>query len=147
MACASYAHATESHESIPTDSDWKVTQDLPGSNACVARREGSEVNSMLMLNEQRELLLIAGRQDWERPTENKEIALLIDESKFERLPAIFYNNLVFLRVTDESFVRRLRLATTIVWLLPDGKYKANVERLGAAVDSLNACERKRHEQK
>ena len=136
---ASGTVASESRESVLKEDGWIVAQDLPGSDACVARREGGEVDTMLMLNQKGDLLFVAGRKDWEHLTANKEIALQIDGLKIDHLIAIFYTNLVFLRIIDESIVRRLRSATTVVWNLPTGKYRAVVTGLGAAMDSLRDC--------
>ena len=122
---------------------WIIGGGAPGVDTCVARLPGAEVDTMLMLNKDGDLLLVAGREDWQQPAGNWDISVQVDDVEIEHVKATVFNNLVFLLVKDESTVHRLRAAKVIAWYLPVGVYRASVAGLGSALDSLRMCEQTR----
>jgi hypothetical protein len=121
---------------------WELMESAPGSNSC-ARLTGNEVDTMLMLNGNAQLILVAGRADW-HASGSEEIALRIDDIRLEHLTAGAFNNLVLLPITDEAILKRLKTAKNLIWSLPSGKYHAVVAGLGEALEWLHACEQGKH---
>lgn len=123
----------------PFAGQWTHIENVPGGNACAARLTGTEVDTMLMLNQNGELLLVAGKVDW-RASGSQEIALRIDEWNIDHLTASAFNNLVLLPISDDAVLKRLRAAKDLYWHLPFGNYHATVAGLGAALDWVHTCE-------
>ena len=118
---------------------WALMERAAGSNSCAARLTGSDVDTMLMLNQNGQLILVAGRADW-RASGPEEVGLRIDSFELDHLQASMFNNLVLLPIDDEAVIKRLRVAKDLYWSLPFGKYHAAVAGLGEALDWLHTCE-------
>ncbi len=123
----------------PFAGEWTHIENVPGGTACAARLTGNEVDTMLMLNQNGELLLVAGRADW-HASGSQEITLRIDDLKIDHLTANAFNNLVLLQISDDAVLQRLRAAKDLYWRLSFGSYHAMVAGLGAALDWVHACE-------
>jgi hypothetical protein len=123
--------------------EWALMENAAGSNSCAARLTGSEVDTMLMLNQNGELLLVAGKAAW-RAAGSQGIALRIDDVEFDHLTASAFNNLVLLPISDDAMLRRLQSAKDLYWYLPSGKYHAAVAGLGEALEWLHTCEHGKH---
>jgi hypothetical protein len=118
---------------------WMHIEKVPGGTACAARLPGDEVDTMLMLNKNGQLILVAGKADW-RASGSQEIGLRIDGFELNHLSAEAFNNLVLLQVADETALKRLKVAKDIFWLLPSGVYHATVAGLGDALSWVQQCE-------
>jgi hypothetical protein len=116
---------------------------VPGGDACAARLAGKEVDTMLMLNRNGELILVAGRADW-RASGSYQIGLRIDDFEAAMLPAGAFNNLVLALIKDETILNRLKTAKDLYWSLPSGTYHATVAGLGDALDWVHTCEQGKH---
>jgi hypothetical protein len=127
----------------PSADQWTHIENVPGGTACAARLTGSDVDTMLMLNENGQLILVAGRADW-HASGSQEIALRIDDFELEHLTASAFNNLVLLPIGDEAVLKRLKAAKDLYWSLPAGKYHATVAGLGDALEWVRTCERGKH---
>jgi hypothetical protein len=114
-----------------------------GSNSCAARLAGGDVDTVLMLNQNAELILVAGRADW-HGAGSHEIALRIDDFELDHLTASAFNNLVLLPISDEAVLKRLKAAKDLYWSLPSGKYHATVAGLGDALEWVRRCEQGKH---
>lgn len=127
----------------PSADQWAHIESIPGGTACAARLAGNEVDTMLMLNQKGELILVAGRADW-RASGSQEIGLRIDGFELDHLQASAFNNLVLLPISDEAVLKRLKAAKDLYWSLPAGKYHAAVAGLGAALEWVRTCEQGKH---
>lgn len=136
-------HASIASEVPAVAGQWALMERAAGSSSCAARLAGSEVDTMLMLNQNGELLLVAGRADW-RASGSQEIALRIDDVEFDHLTVSAFNNLVLLPISDDAVLKRLKAAKDLYWYLPSGKYHAAVAGLGAALEWLHMCEQGKH---
>jgi hypothetical protein len=122
--------------------DWLLVNGLPGaSQACTARRNGREVDTILMVNKEGGLVLMAGRADWNAPGGEVGAALSIDGGPAEPVKVLTLTSLAFLSPADEAArTQKLRAAKTLDWTLPKGRFHADVDGLGAAFDAARACE-------
>lgn len=118
---------------------WTYLENVPGGTACAARLTGSEVDTMLMLNGNGQLILVAGRSDW-RASGPEDVSLRIDSFELDHLQANAFNNLVLVLISDEAVVKRLMAAKVLYWTLPSGKYHATVSGLGDALEWVRRCE-------
>jgi hypothetical protein len=122
-----------------TSSEWVHIESVPGGDACAARLVGREVDTMLMLNRDGQLLLVAGRTDWSA-SGPEEISLRIDSFELDHLQASAFNNLVLLPIVDGAVLKRLRAAKDLYWSLPSGTYHAAVAGLDGALTWVQECE-------
>jgi hypothetical protein len=127
----------------PSVRRWTYIQNIPGGNACAARLSGGEVDTMLMLDQSQQLILVAGRADW-RAFGSEEIGLRIDGFQLEHLHASAFNNLILLPINDEVVLKRLKVGNDLYWLLPSGKYYAAITGLDNALDWVRKCEHAKH---
>jgi hypothetical protein len=79
---------------------------VPGGDACAARLVGAEVDTMLMLNRDGKLLLVAGRNDW-NVSGPEDIGLRIDDLDAMYLQASELSNLVLVPISNEIVLKRL----------------------------------------
>lgn len=122
---------------------WMHLENVIGSGSCAARLTGSEVDTMLVVNGSGQLILVAGRADWQG-SGPEEAALRIDDFQIEHLQASAFNNLVLLEIGNEGILKRLQAAKDLYWTLPSGKYHAAVAGLGDALDWVRRCEHGKH---
>lgn len=121
--------------------NWLLFERLPGveGRACMARTNGPEADTMLLLNNDREPILVAGRADWSGLAGTAEIGLSIDGAPAATLEASLAHNLVLVPAAAPDLLQRLRRARTLDWTLPFGRFRAGVTGLGAALDAIAAC--------
>jgi hypothetical protein len=122
---------------------WVYINTIPGGDACAARLAGKEVDTMLMLNRNGDLILVAGRSDW-HSSGSYEIGLRVDDFATDTLQANAFNNLMLVLIKDETILGRLKTAKDLYWSLPSGKYHAIVVGLGDALDWVHTCEQGKH---
>lgn len=126
----------------PSSRQWMHIENVPGGTACAARLDGSEIDTMLMLNQSGRLILVAGNAGW-NASGAQEIALRIDGWNVDHLTASAFNNLVMLPITDEAVLKHLKAAKDLYWYLPFGDYHATVTGLGEAFDWVYVCEQRK----
>ena len=126
---------------IPGGGAWKLDQNLPGlqKKACSARDTGSEIDTILMLNDKDELLLIGGHPDWATWGGDVPLQLAIDGAAPVSFQASTVENLILVRVTDPAVIQRLRQAKALEWRIPTGRVHGDVAGLGAALDAVARC--------
>lgn len=122
---------------------WVLMDRAAGSNSCVARLAGSDIDTVLMLNQNGQLVLVAGRADW-HGSGSHDIALRIDEFEIDDLQVSAFNNLVLVPISDETVLKRLKVAKDLYWSLPSGRYHAAVAGLGDALEWVHRCEEGKH---
>ena len=120
---------------------WRLAVTLPGvaGRVCEVRNAGDEVDTILILNDRGELLLIGGHRDWATWGGDAPLKLSIDGGPPLAMKASTVTNLIMTLVTDPDLVRRLRAARTLDWTLPTGHVRGDVTGLGAAMDAMAAC--------
>ena len=126
---------------IPGAGGWRLEVTLPGvaGRVCEARNAGEEVDTILILNDLGELLLIGGHGDWATWGGDASLELSIDGGPPLAVKASTITNLIMTLVTDPDVVRRLRAARTLDWTLPTGHVRGDVTGLGVAMDTIKAC--------
>jgi hypothetical protein len=127
-----FASAQSTHQ-------WIHIEQVPGGTACAARLNGNEVDTMLMLNEAGQLILVAGRVDWHN-SGPEEVGLRIDQFELAHLQASAFENLVLLPISDAAVLGRLKVAKDLYWSLSLGRYHATVDGLGRALAWVRQCE-------
>ncbi|MEA3044695.1 MAG: hypothetical protein QOH47_2533 [Sphingomonadales bacterium] len=126
---------------IPGAGEWLFINRLPFVDhpTCVARTNGAEVDTMLMLNNDQHPLLVAGHGDWSGLSGEVEATIAIDGSAPVHVSAGMVQNIAVVLVTDPALIGRLRSARRLEWTLPFGHFKADVTGLGVALDAIFAC--------
>ncbi len=119
---------------------WFMTERLSETGGCGARLPGDEIDTLLLLNKDREIILAGGRPNWQIPHGQYEVTLQIDDAPPTTGSATAFGNLVMVRVQDKAMERRLLQARALRWHLPKGEYRAAVHDIAAVVDTLRACD-------
>lgn len=126
--------------SIAHAGGWRMIEP-PDPAGCTARLQGPDVDTMLAVNKDNKLVLVAGRRDWNLAGGAPNITLQIDNLPPRTVQAAMAANLVMVLADDPTLYRQLRQAKRIAWALPVGNYSAGVAGLGAAFDAALACKR------
>ena len=128
-------------KSIPGAGHWTISEKFPGvsAKACSARAAGDQIDTILMINDVGELLLIGGHPDWATFGGDVPLKLSIDGGEPVALTASTIENLIMVRVTDPALLQRLRSAKTLDWTIPTGHVRGEVAGLGVALDAVARC--------
>ena len=126
-------------KNVPSFSVPKGWEALDLGVGCTARLEGKEVDTMLSINNDNQVLLIAGRREWNALGEEVKLTLQFDSQPPGSFKGWRWNNLVLLLLVDDKDVAALRKASTLKWRLPTGDYTAEVHDVGSALDAASAC--------
>lgn len=126
---------------VPGGGKWVLTETLAGlrGRACSARVTGDQIDTILLLNQRGDLVLMGGHGDWATWGGEVPLELSIDGSEPTRLKASTVNNLILVSVTDPALLQRLRAARTLDWSIPTGRVRGDVTGLGVALDALKQC--------
>lgn len=117
---------------------WEFVEGMP-EGACAVRARGSEIDTLLMLNDAGELILAGGRQDWSIPPAVGTVDIGVDSQPERQFKASTLNNLLLIKIADPEAIQRLRVGNRMVWNLPVGKLHANIKGLGIAMDAIRQC--------
>ncbi len=146
LACATpgTGHAgpipTFKPEPIPGAGDWMLLRPSDPHMGCSARVQGAEVDTLLMRNTVGALVLMAGRPEWDSwPTEGFGVTLSVDGAEPVGLKAVQAGSIVMMKIDDPGLAARIQAAKTLDWVLPSGRYHAEVEGLGMAYKAMQAC--------
>ena len=125
--------------------DWMLMVTMPGApgRACAARVEGAEIDTLLLLNDVGDLLLIGGHKDFAMGAGQVPMSLSIDGAPPLILNANTLGNLIITEVKQPPVVERLRRAKAIDWGIPAGHVRGEVAGLGVALDAMKACKAQR----
>ncbi len=120
---------------------WRLMVTMPGvaQRACAARVAGDQIDTIMLLNNDGDLILIGGHNDWATWGGDVALKLSIDGSAPVDMMANTVNNLMMTRITDPDQLRRLRTARTLDWTIPTGHVRGKVAGLGRALDAMRAC--------
>jgi hypothetical protein len=127
--------------------DWKLVDNLQGSDRCTLRLNGSDVDTMIMRNNDGQWILMAGRADWALPAGQVKISLQLDDAPAQDFDAPIFDNLVFVVLKDPALADHLPHTQQLRWHLPWGDFRANLGGLNVAIDQLSACDLKKAQQK
>lgn len=121
--------------------NWTMMRTLPGvaGRACSARITGDQIDTILLLNNDGQLLLIGGHSDWATFGGDVPLQLSIDGTEPVALTANTIENLIMVLIKDPALVQRLRSARTLDWTIPTGHVRGEVAGLGVALDAVKAC--------
>ena len=117
---------------------WEATKNAGG---CAAVLKGDEVDTWVLINNNDQVILIAGRHDWNFWGDSIKLTLQIDSRAPRSFDANKWNNLVLLLLPDAKDVAALRKASSLKWHLPIGDFSAKVHDVGAAIDAAAECTR------
>jgi hypothetical protein len=134
----SFAHPPQQ---IDGAGDWKLVD--TAQTGCSLRRNGEQVDTMLVHNREGKFVLIAGRADWANPTGEAKVTLQLDDAPPQELEASVFDNLVLAPIKDPAMSDRLVHAMRLRWHLPWGDFAADIGGLGAALEALRACDSRR----
>jgi Tfp pilus assembly protein PilZ len=129
----------------PVPDGWRLLDDT--GNACTARLDGNEIDTMVSINNSDQVLLIAGRKDWNTWGGNINLTLRFDSEPPRPYSAWVWNNLVMLLLTKDEDVATLRKAFTLKWVLPRGEYSTRINGIAMALDSVTACTKEKRKTK
>jgi hypothetical protein len=126
---------------IPGAGQWTIAETLPGyaGRACQARMAGDQIDTILILNDANELVLIGGHSDWATWGGDVPLQLAIDGTTPVTIKASTLNNLILALITEPALVQRLRAARTLDWTIPTGHVRAEITGLGLALDAVRKC--------
>ncbi|MGH7010213.1 MAG: hypothetical protein ACREEX_05190, partial [Caulobacteraceae bacterium] len=120
---------------------WRLLVTLPGTpgRACAARVAGDQIDTLMLLNNAGDLVLIGGHSNWATWGGDVRLQLAIDGSPPINLTAATADNLILTLVKDPALLARLRRARTLDWTIPTGHVRGDVAGLGVALDAIKAC--------
>ena len=128
---------------IPGAGAWRLIEppDPAGCSARLQAGAGSDVDTMLLVNNAGKLVLVAGRGDWNLGPGAPKVTIRIDDLPPRTVQASMAVNLVLVLADNDAFYRQLRHARSLAWTLPMGRFGADVTGLGAAFDAAVACKK------
>lgn len=138
LSIISTAGAGESGWSAPDG--WTITDKLTASGGCGARLGGEEVDTLLMTNRRGQLLLAAGRPEWDIPPGEVQIGLQIGEAAPKVVKVGKLKNIIFVLMDSDERERELMSAHQLRWYFVSGLLTASVPHIGEAVNALKACQ-------
>ena len=140
-AWAHGAAFAQAYQPIPKTDGWLIAYGLPGVSKPVynARRNGVQIDTMLLLNNDGAPVLTVGRRDWKDLHGRSAISLSIDGGKPRALSMSFAYNIGLLAVSDSGLLGDLEAAKNLQWRLPMGHFVAKVGGLGRALNAIKAC--------
>jgi hypothetical protein len=123
---------------------WRLMVTMPGfpEPACAARIAGNQIDTIMVLNNHGDLVLIGGHNDWATWGGDVPLQLSIDGEQSHVLTASTLNNLIVAQISDPDDVGRLRAAKTLDWTIPTGHVRGKVAGLGVALDAMEVCRAK-----
>lgn len=131
------AEWAEKHQpSFPLPAGW---ESLDMAAGCAARLKGDEIDTWVTINNKDQVLLIAGRKDWNFWGEKTELTLQIDGNPPLSLEGWKWSNLVLVLLPNDRDVAALRKAAALEWHFSTSDYIAKVHDVGAALDAAAAC--------
>ena len=119
--------------------DWQLLDNMPGTDKCSVRLSGNEVDTMLSINKEGKLILIAGNNQWVAHNPKVPTILQIDDAPPLNIETWQLGNIVLFLVSDDAVAERLKRAVSIKWHFPWGDFHANVTGLGVAAEALKKC--------
>lgn len=129
------AHAAQG---ATTPEGWQVGPNA-GAPGCSAHKPGSDLDTTLRFNGEQKLVLSFARPDWSWKVMHRLVRLKIDDGKPVAVGIEVAFNLILLKVSNPDMVDALRGAHQLHWGLPWGKYTADVDGLGRALDWVQQC--------
>jgi hypothetical protein len=126
-------------QSIPNAGGWRLTR-VPQSG-CFARLQGEQVDTLLAVNRDGKMVLGPGRPEWKLPSGVEPVTLVIDAGTPHQLQGSPVGNIIIMLIADPATTNELRGARRIGWVLPIGRFSADVSGLGVAFDAIRACTR------
>ncbi|HKD22710.1 MAG TPA: hypothetical protein VKB71_11895 [Rhizomicrobium sp.] len=130
-------------QAIAGAGEWKLVDDLPGVDHCSLRRNGEQVDTMLMRNKDGRLVLFAGRADWAFPTIREKVSVQFDDLPAREMDASVFDNLIIVLLDDPSMEQTLLHAKHLHWQTPQGDLRADLDGVSQALDELHACDLKK----
>jgi hypothetical protein len=119
---------------------WLLSEGIAGGAGCSAKVRGDQIDTIILVNNDGELVLLGGHSDWSTWGGPVPLALAIDDAPPVHLTATTALNLIAIRVQDAGLLARLRAARALDWTIPTGHVRGEVTGLGAAMDAVKACD-------
>jgi len=123
---------------IPNAGGWMIAS--PGqATECSARLNGAQIDTILTVNNDGRLVLIAGRPDWRGRPGKETVTLQVDALPARHVSGDHVANLFMVLVADDALLKDVEGARQLTWTFKVGKFKASVTGLGAAFEAAKAC--------
>jgi len=135
MLAAALSTFVASADEVPAG--WQIFSLSPGS--CNAKRPGQEVDTLLMINNEGELILVPAWPGRELPGGMQKGELAIDDGAPLPVEVMTLAMMAFLKVEDDALRKQLDGAKKLHWRFPWGDFNADVTGLGAADAALAKC--------
>lgn len=120
---------------------WQHLRHLMGGPGCAARLPGKDVDTLIALNNNGQVLLLAGRPKWRIfDSRGIDVGLRIDDSAVHHLEG-FAAGSIILVLARKPIVDQLKHAHDIHWTFPFGKFHAVISGFGPALTWLRKCEK------
>jgi hypothetical protein len=126
---------------IPGAGGWTLIRNVAGlsQRACSARIRGPQIDTILLRNNDGQMVLMGGHPEWATWGAEVPLQLSIDGGPATALKAQSVDNLIAVLVEDPALAKRLRGAHAIEWTIPTGRVRGEVSGLGVAFDAVVAC--------
>jgi hypothetical protein len=128
--------AAKHEQSFSVPNGWESVDVAAG---CAALLKGDEVDTYVTVNNNDQVLLIAGRKTWNFWGQKIDLTLQIDTQAPLSLGGWQWSNLVLVLLPDNRDVAALRKASALRWHFPTGEYSSKLHDVGSALDAAAAC--------
>jgi hypothetical protein len=82
---------------------------------------------------------VPGAPGWNHEGAEADVTLSVDGAAPVTLRGGIVLGLVLTKIEDPNLLQRLRVAHTLDWTFPFGRFRAAVTGLGTALDAVNVC--------
>jgi hypothetical protein len=147
LSAPAFAQAVTNTTPIPGVPRWKLVQASDGcwaeTGAGTVFEPGDNVHAKLLINKEGGLILIASHPSWARTETRIDFTVQPDAGEPIAISGTAAIVMAMGPIKRDEDAVRLRNAGVLIWNLPWGHYRAQVQGLGKALDAIAACERKR----
>jgi hypothetical protein len=124
---------------IPPSSAWELSSVTPGGPLCRAMKEGDAIDTQVARGKDGDMLLVAGRPDWDHVNNALHLTISVDDGPPISLKGFSIGPTAFVVIDDGALLRQLKTAHRVSWTFPWGHFTAVVDGLGQAFDSIQYC--------
>jgi hypothetical protein len=126
--------------SSPLIDGWRVepVPEAPGS--CKARRAGAELNLTLLINKVGKPVLVISRPEWSNGGDKAATTVSIDGGAPQALEMMPLGPLYLGLIDDPALAEAFKTGKSVVWTVPQGRFRAEIAGLGQAAEDIRACE-------
>jgi hypothetical protein len=120
-------------------SQWALRSIVPGGPLCRAEKFGGPVDTHIARNNLGKLVLVVGRPDWDHGESSLPVTISVDGGPAVSLDGTALGPVVIVLIEGDALTAQLKTAHDVTWNLPWGRFTAEVDGLGKALDSIVIC--------